>query len=378
MSPAPDMCRTLCCPVLVSLFMIVTAACGEQQAASNPPSRPPTPVRVAPVLKQTVQQTVTLVGTVEPRKRSIVASEIAGIVRDFPVKEGRMVKRGQVLAHLRTETLDIQLDAASASQREARARYQQARRDLVRIRALFAKELVTQKDFDDARAEEHGLRERLSQLEADIRRVRDQLNKSSIVAPFDGWVTQEFTEIGQWVEEGGEIIEMVDVSHVHVEIPLPERYVRHMHVDDAVHATFDGLPEFEAQGRIFSVVAQADLVSRTFPVKVDIPNPSLTIKSGMVSRVTLQADQPHPGLVIPKDALVLRGNKEFVFLVKENTVDQIPVTSGVHLDDFVEVKGTLQEGMTVVMEGNERLFPGQPVRILPASAGMTDGGTRSP
>ncbi len=364
MSPMPNMYRTICRPLLVSLCTITIASCGEQQAAPPPTGRPPTPVRVAPVMKQTVQQTVTFVGTVEPRKRSIVASEIAGLVRDFPVKEGRMVKQGQVLARLRTATLEIQLDAASASQREADTRYQQAKRDLVRIRALFAKELVTQKEFDDAQAEERALRERLSQLDAEIRRVRDQMNKSRIVAPFDGWITQEFTEIGQWVKEGGEIIEMVDVSHVHVEIPLPERYVQHIHVHDVVHATFDGLPEFEAQGRIFSLVAQADLVSRTFPVKVDIPNPLLTIKSGMVSRVTLQVGQPHAGLVIPKDALVLRGNKEFVFLVKENTVDQIPVTSGVHLDDLVEVRGVLREGMTVVMEGNERLFPGQPVRIL--------------
>ena len=363
-SPVKNIRRNVFRPFLLFLCAITTASCGEQQAAPPPKGRPPTPVRVALVLKQAVQQTVTLVGTVEPRKRSIVASEIAGIVRNFPAKEGRMVTQGQVLAHLRMETLEIQLDAASASQREAQTRYQQAERDRLRIGALFAKELVTQKEFDDAQAEASALRERLSQLDAEMRRVRDQMKKSKIVAPFDGWITQEFTEIGQWVEEGGDIIEMVDASHVHVEIPLPERYVRHIQIRDVAQVTFDGLPDFEARGRVFSLVAQADRVSRTFPVKVDIPNPSLTIKSGMVSRVTLRVGQPHKGIVIPKDALVLRGNKEFVFLMKENTVDQIPVTSGVHLDDLVEVKGILQEGMSVVIEGNERLFPGQSVRIL--------------
>ncbi len=356
-------------PLLVLLCMVTFAACGEQQAEPPPKDRPPTPVRVAPVLKQAIQQTVTLVGTVEPWKRSIVASEIGGVVRDFPAKEGRMVTQGQLLAHLRVETLEIQFDAASSSHREAKTRHQQARHDLARIRTLFEKALVTQKEFDDALSEESALQERLSQLDAEIRHVRNQMKQSRIVAPFDGWITQEFTEIGQWVEEGGEIVEMVDVSHVHVEIPLPERYVRHIQIGDFAHATFDGLPGFDAQGRVLSLVAQADRVSRTFPVKVDIPNPSLTIKSGMVSRVTLQVGPPHQGIVIPKDALVLRGNQEFVFLVKEQTVDQIPVTSGVHLDDLVEVKGALREGMTVVMEGNERLFPGQPVRILdpPAS-----------
>ena len=144
-----------------------TAACSEQQAAPPPKGRPLLrQFGVATVLHQPIQQSVTLVGTVEPWKRSIVASEIEGLVQVFPVKEGMRVKRGQLLARLRTETLNIQLDSALASHREARTRYRQAKQDLGRVRVLFDKELVTQKEFDDAQAEEGALRERLSQLDS--------------------------------------------------------------------------------------------------------------------------------------------------------------------------------------------------------------------
>ncbi|MDA0738248.1 MAG: efflux RND transporter periplasmic adaptor subunit [Nitrospirae bacterium] len=354
--------------IVISLLggglLLITAACSEQQAATPPKGRPPAPVRVAMVMKQPIHQSVTLVGTVEPWKRSIVASEIEGLVQVYPAKEGMQVSRGQLLARLRTQTLNIQLDSVLASHREARTRYQQAKQDLGRVRVLFEKELVTQKEFDDAQTEEGALRERLSQLGTEIRRVKDQLQKSQIAAPFDGWVTQEFTEIGQWVEEGGQIVELVDLSHVQVEVPLPERYVGDLHIGDSVLVTFDGLPDAPVKGTVYSVVAQADRVARTFPVKFDIPNPNLSIKSGMVSRVTLQVGRPHDGVVIPKDALVLRGGKEFVFLVNEGTVGQVPVKSVVHLDEIVEITGEVQEGMSVVVEGNERLFPGQPVRIL--------------
>ena len=295
-----------------------------------------------------------------------MASEVEGLVQAFPAEEGMKVTRGQLLARLRTETLQIRLDSALALYRESGARYQRAKRDLNRIRVLFKKQLVTQKDFDDALAEETALKERLSQLKADIRQVRDSLNKSRIVAPFDGWITQEFTEIGQWVEEGGAIVEIVDLSHVQVEVPLPERYVSQIQIHDPVTATFDGLPAFEARGRVFSLVAQADRAARTFPVKVEIPNPDLAIKSGMVSRVTLQIDRPHQGIVVPKDALVLRRGKAFVFRVNEGTVEQIPVTAVLHVEDLVEIEGSVQAGMDVVVEGNERLFPGQPVRVLDA------------
>ena len=349
---------------LGAVLLLFNVSCSEQQTASSSPGRPLAPVRVALVLKQLIQQSANLVGTVEPWKRSVVASEIKGLVAAFLVEEGMYVKQGQLLARLRTETLNIQLDSAMASHREARTRYRQAKQDLRRVRVLFDKELVTQKEFDDAQAEEDALRERLSQLDAEIRRVKDQVKKSKVVAPFDGWVTKEFTEIGQWVEEGGQIVEIVDLSHVQVEVPLPERYVQGIQIDDLVQATFDGLPDLLVQGKVFSLVAQADRIARTFPVKIDIPNQDLDIKSGMVSRVTLQVGRPHEGIVVPKDALVLRGGNEFVFLVNEGVVGEIPVKPIVHLDDFVEVTGDIQEGMVVVVEGNERLFPGQPVRIL--------------
>ncbi|MDE0485469.1 MAG: efflux RND transporter periplasmic adaptor subunit [Nitrospira sp.] len=362
--PCQQVFRRTCIPLSLILCLLNLPACDEQQAAPPPLAPPPSPVRVAPVLQQEVKRTVTLVGTVEPWKRSVVASEVEGLVQAFTAEEGMKVKRGDLLARLRTRTLRIRLDSAVAIYRESGARYERAKRDLKRVRTLFKRELVTQKDFDDAVAEEAALKERLSQLDAEIRQVRDSLNKSTVVAPFDGWITQEFTEIGQWVEEGGPVVEMVDLLHVQVEVPLPERYVSHIQIHDPVTATFDGLPAFEAQGRVFSLVAQADRTARTFPVKVEIPNPALAIKSGMVSRVTLRIDRPHQGLVVPKDALVLRGGKAFVFRVNEGTVDQIPVTAVLHVEDLVEIEGPVQAGMDVVVEGNERLFPGQSVRIL--------------
>ena len=344
--------------------VLVLTGCSEQQAAPPPKGRPPAPVRVAEVVNRIVQQTVELVGTVEPWRRSIVAGELAALVEKFPVEEGMAVTRGQVLAQLRTDSLTIQLNAAEAVHREAETRYQQAQKDLEHIKTLFAKQLVTQKEYDDAVTQEAALAQRLAVLESQLLQVRDQLQKSRVVAPFDGWVTKEFTEVGQWVQAGGPIVELVDLSRVQVEVPLPERYVGEIKVGASVMATFDGLRGFKAKGRIFSVVAQADRNSRTFPIKVELSNADLMIKSGLVSRVILQVGAPYEALVVPKDALVLRGSAKFVFVMNDATVAQIPVVVVNHLDNDVEITGQLEPGMIVVVEGNERLFPGQPVRVL--------------
>lgn len=349
---------------LAALWLVAATGCGEQQAAQTPPKPPPVPVRVATVERQSVQRAVTLVGTVEPWKRSVVASELAGRVVEFPVEEGRRVREGALLARLDTETLMIQLESATASRAEWVVRHDQAQLDLERIRALFDKEAVTRKERDDAIAEELALRRRLAQLDAEIRRVRDRVKKSRIVAPFDGWIIEEHTEVGQWVDEGGPVVEMVDLSRVQAEVPVPERFVPFVRRGDRVTAVFDGLPGFKATGEVFSIVAQADRAARTFPVKMEIPNPELIIKSGMVARVSLTVGEAYDALVVPKDALVLKGGNQFVFLVQKGVALQKQVKPGIHTDGLVEVSGDLQAGMEVVIQGNERLLPGQAVRIL--------------
>ena len=352
--------------IVISLlvFLFGMLGCSEQQAAQQPKGRPPAPVHVAEVTTRMVQQTIELVGTVEPWRRSVVAGEISALVETFPVDEGMFVKRGQMLAQLRTNALTIRLNAAMASHREAQTRYRQAKKDLERMNTLFAKELVTQQEFDGAVTQEAALGQRVTLLGSEILQVRDQLRKARVVAPFDGWVVKEFTEVGQWIEAGGPIIELVDLSRVQVEVPLPERFVGQVNLHDPVTATFEGLPGFQATGQVFSVVAQADRNSRTFPIKIELPNPDLVIKSGLVSRVILQVGDPHEALLVPKDALVLRGGKEFVFVIDDAIVAQVPIVSVNHVNHDVEVTGQLEAGMVVVVEGNERLFPGQPVRVL--------------
>ncbi len=348
----------------VAVLSVTVGACAEEEPAKPARKATGVPVRVAPVTKQEIRPSVTLVGTVEPWKRSLVAGEVAGRVERFPVREGASVKRGQLLAQLSTEALKIQLDSATASRKEGNVRHQKAKQDLERVKGLLEKGFLTRKEYDDAVAEDLALQQRLAQLDAEIRRVQDRLAKSRILAPFAGLVVREHTEIGQWVNEGGPVVEMVDLSRVQVEIPLPERYVRNVRVGDSVSALFDGLPGFEASGRILSVVAQADPAARTFPIKVKISNKDLAIKSGMVARVTLFVALPYQAVLVPKDALVLRGANQFIFLVQDGKAMQVQVRPVIYIDGLVEVTGQVVEGTRVVVQGNERLFPGQALRVL--------------
>ena len=281
------------------------------------------PVKVAAVTVEEIQRAVTLVGTVEPWKRSLVASEIAGLVAAFPLNEGDAVEAGELLARLRTDTIDIQMKEALARRGEGIARYRRAKFQLNRTQALLRTGTASRQQFEDDEAEELALRERLTQLESKIREYQDQLRRSKILAPFAGLIIKERTEVGQWVVQGGPVVEMVDLSHIQVEVPLPERYVNEVKLGDSVTVHFDALPSITFTGTIFSIVAQANPETRTFPIKIDIPNPEGRIKSGMFSRITLAVGRPYQAMLVPKDAVVLRGGAEFVIVVNEGTVTQV-------------------------------------------------------
>jgi len=350
--------------VTITLLPFLLGGCQQQDPAESPRRAHVSPVKVSAVMVKEIQRSVTLVGTVEPWKRSLVASEIAGLVEEYPLNEGDVVQAGDLFARLRTDTIDIQMKEALARRREGIARHRKAKLQLHRTQMLLKKGMVSRQQFDDDDAEELALRERLAQLESQIRDYQDQLQMADVLAPFSGWIIKEHTEVGQWVEKGGPVVEMVDLSRVHVEVPLPERYVNDVTRGDSVAVRFDAVPSMEFAGTIFSIVAQANPETRTFPVKIDILNPEGHIKSGMFARITLAVGRPYQAMLVPKDAVVLRGGAEFVIVVNEGTVTQVPIHSGQHVDHSVEVTGDLTEGMDVVVQGNERLFTGQKVSIL--------------
>jgi RND family efflux transporter MFP subunit len=325
---------------------------------------PPAPVEVDEVEVETLQKPVSLVGWVEPDKRSVVASEVEGIVESFPAREGMYVNKGDVLAEFGTRTIEIALDQAKAGKREAEARYDMARKNLARFEELEKKGVASVQQYQDALTEKEAWGARIGQLQAQIDSNEYNLAKSRITAPFGGYVIEEHTEVGQWVEKGGPVVEMIDTGTIDINIDMPERYVSKVKEGESVSVDFDALPGMKIGGVITSVVPQADSQTRTFPVKVTVDNKEGLIKSGMVSRVSFPIGDPSTVKLVPKDAIVSQNNAQFVYVVNEGAAQPLPVSTGMAVDDRIEVIGPVEKGMTVVVKGNERLMPNQPVQII--------------
>jgi RND family efflux transporter MFP subunit len=324
------------------------------------------PVEIVPVAKETVEKQVTLIGTVFPLRKSDLASEVEGLVERVFVEEGSFVKKGDRIAELGSSVYELQLEEAEAARKETEQRYLQAKSDLERSEDLVKKGFVPEKQLLDDRFRTDALLKRLQQHEAEIDRLKDVLGKTNIVAPFSGEVVKKHTEVGQWVNKGGVVVTLIDLSRVHVTVSVPERYVFHLKVGQPAFVTADALAGKTYEGTIDAIISEGDVEARTFPVKFEVLNKGFKLKSGMLARVTFSTGSPRKGLLVPKDALVSQGQAVVVFVVADGMARQIPVRVEGYHGDRAEVRGKVQPGDPVVVRGNERLRDGQPVQAFPA------------
>lgn len=225
--------------------------------------------------------------------------------------------------------------------------------------------------------------------QAMLEKLIDQRNKHTVKTRFTGYVTQEFTEIGAWVSKGEPVAEIVELDEVEVEAFVLDSHAGHVELGEEVLVTTPALPDKVFPGSVIAVVPQADERTRTFPVRVrvrnDIQGGQPLIKGGMLARVTLQTGPPQQATLVPKDALVLGGPVPMVFTIvpdekdpKQQVVRPIPVEIGVASGGRIQVLpsaaaqgAAVKAGDRVVVLGNERLRPGQPVVVTRV---LTDAG----
>jgi len=348
---------TLCAFLLLSLGGVPTHA---QQKA------PPAAVVVtAPVESGEVRVPLTLVGTAQPRYSAEVASEVDGVVTAVEARKGAVVKKGDVLVRLRTVPAELDLEEARGRLGEVEARIAKADADVKRAQRLFAQSFTSEEELQAAQANLDALRQQARQIRAAVGRLEDRLTRMTIRAPFAGWVVAERTEVGAWVGEGTVVAELTDLSVIHAMVPVPEQELARIHLGMAVEVACDALPGTTFTGKVTAIVPRADQASRAFPVEVSIDNPAGRILAGMIARATFRHDGATGIATIPKDAFVPQpGGGGYVVKVVDGAATIVPVQVLESQDERFAVEplqGDLTAGDRVVIRGNERLRPGQPV-----------------
>lgn len=334
----------------------------------------PVGVEVARVEAMTLTDDVQAVGSLKSSQGVMLRPEVSGRIARLGFVEGQRVQRGQLLVQL-----DDTLQQAQLKQAEAQASI--ARTNLQRSRELLAQNFVSQSAVDQNAAS-------LQVAEAQVALAQAQLARMRVLAPFDGTAGLKLVDIGDYVKDGADVVNIEDLTALTVQFAVPERYIDRLRVGQPVDVAVDALPGRSFKGRVQAVDSQVDANGRALQVLAQVNNPGALLKPGMFARPRVIFSVREGAVLVPEEALVPLGAQQFVFKIVDGPDGQklsqrLEAKIGLRLPGKVEIVEGLQAGDVVATAGQTRLLRGDrlPVRVIDISkpaAGGKPGGPGSP
>jgi membrane fusion protein (multidrug efflux system) len=358
------------------------SAAAARSAGPAGPQGPQGPVAVdvgrAEVTR--IEEDAQAVGSLRSNQGVMLRPEVSGRVSKLGFADGQRVRRGQVLVQL-----DDSLQLAQLQQAQAQASI--ARTNLQRNRELVAQNFVSQSVVDQAQAN-------LEVAEAQVALAQAQLQRMKVLAPFDGFAGIRSVNVGDYVKDGADLVQVEDVSTVWVDFRLPERYLAQLKPGQAVAVTLDALPGRPHTARVEAVDSQLDASGRSVLVRARVANPGGELRSGLFARTRIVFSTREQAVTVPEEALVPMGEQQFLVKVVDGADGsklghRMVARIGARRAGRVEVLDGLKPGDLVAVAGQARLMRGepQPVRIVqlgdkaggkPASAGPRSSGASAP
>lgn len=332
-----------------------------------------TPVTVTVVQEQPIERLLQLTGTVTAVRSAQLSVATSGLVSNLHVDAGSRVQAGEVLLELDPELAELQLQSANALLAQARNALADASRRLEEARRLAPTQTIAETQVRDLVAEVVGDEAALHQAEADAGYRRGILARHSIKAPFEGVVSAKHTELGEWLNPGDAVVDLVALEDVRLDFPVAEDYLGDIEVGTPITFTLTATPDQIYRATVSTVVPVTDPGARTFLLRALAENPGQRIIPGMSVRAAMKLATGRRGLVVPRDAILRSPDgRVVVWTVSAGeagpVVRESLVSTGLAFDSMIEVREGLSAGARVVVQGNNALQDGQRVVVRPQPA----------
>lgn len=289
-------------------------------------------------------------GKFSPGQEIEFSAETSGRVIRVLVDEGSHVKKGQTLAVIKTDNLNIDVQNAEEV-------YQNALKDKQRYENAFRTGGVTQQQLDQAILS-------LKNAEAKLKQAHVKVNDANIRASINGIVNKRMIEPGSVLAPGTKLFEIVDVSSLTLDIAVDESQVANLKVGDDVEVKASVIPDKTFKGKIEFIAAKADQ-NLNFPVKIKVNNnQGSSLKAGMYGNAYFSFPQKEPAMLIARTAFVGGVSSNQVFVAENNTARLRKVIAGRIIGDKVEILDGLKEGEKVIVSGQVNLSEGSSINIL--------------
>ena len=331
-------------PALLVIAAVVFSWVSPQVSANPGPL-----VEVVTVESSLVRDELVTFGSLSPDESVMIRPEIAGRIAQLHFREGQRIEAGALLV-----SLDDSIARAEFAQ--ARANLNLAEKNFQRAQMLFKRGASNAQALDEANAEQQAARASLALSQA-------RLDKTRILAPYDGVLGLRAVSPGDYLSEGQDIVNLEVLDPLKVDFRIPQKAVSQIRLKQTIEISLDAYPGERFSGEIFAINPRLDEAGRSQAIRAHISNSEGRLSPGQFVRVSVILAERSNALVIPEEAVMPVGDKRLVNLVVEGKVELREVTLGKRLNGKVEVVDGLQGGETLISAGWQKVRAGSPVRI---------------
>lgn len=343
----------------MGLLMALLLSVSPLHAADGPP---PAMVVTGKVTQQEVAQSRSVIGVVYFERTSFISTEVAGLVAAVQVSQGDHVEAGDALVVLDTQILDQEIALTTTRIKQAQLAIDNTGKNFMRLQKLYKQSGVSEKEFDDAQFTYNNARLEKEAQEDTLAKLRIQKERSVIKAPFAGTVLTKDVDSGAWVQPGKQLVSLGSSEDIFVRAPVAESLLQYISAGASVPVAITAF-NTEVSGTVVDIDPVADMKTKNVFVKIRIPAPE-KVAQNMSATVHVPAGPRQQLQVLPRAAVIKFQGKDFVYTVKEGKAAILPVNIVTFMGESVAVDNPyIVPGMEVVIEGNERLRPDQPVQV---------------
>jgi len=309
----------------------------------------PTTVNIGQPQMRQIRDQISAVANLRPVDSVELMTEASGRVVELNLKPGQPVQQGEVL--LRLDDRQARADLAVL-----KARLSDARRQYDRARSLRANNSVSQSQVDE-------LQTSVAVAAAELEAAKVRLENHRIEAPFAGVIGLSNISLGAFLQAGTSITTLDSSGQLELNFSVPERFVGQVKVGQPVSAVSPAFPDQLFEGQLVELATRLSELSRTLAVRALIDNPDGQLRPGQFMSASLTLQQ-REALVVPEQAVMVRGDEKYVFLAEDGLARRVPVQIGNRMPGWVEIKEGLSLEDSVVVTGQDRLSSGNRIRVL--------------
>lgn len=311
-----------------------------------------------------------MVGTLNPLQQALLSAEVSGLIKEIHADIGQHVKQGDLLLVLDPELNSISRDAALAEVAQAREALADSRRRFSELQSLVRDKHIAETEVENLASEVRVRSAELQAAQVEAERQAALLRRHQIKAPFSGTISQRQVDVGEWVEPGTALFELVETEQLRADFRVPQRYFSRIQPDTTIRVKLDDGSTLG--GRVEHKIPVSRDSGRTFVLRTAITNKgeqTTALIPGMSASAILQLQNDRQGIALPRDALLRYPDGRITVWVaksgsawgKPSKVQERLVTTGLSFSGLIEIKSGVEAGERVVVRGNESLQPGQSV-----------------